>query len=61
MRHANRKVSRLAFELIPGEEEWYEIEGGHSGLLYHPCDRFDEANSVKADFLRSRLTPRCDS
>ncbi|MGH2445441.1 MAG: hypothetical protein ACRDGD_05310, partial [Candidatus Limnocylindria bacterium] len=56
MPHANPRVSRQAFELIPGEKEWYEIEGGHFGLLYHPSDLFDEASSVQADFLRSRLT-----
>lgn len=56
MLHANPEVSRQAFDLIPGEKEWYEIEGGHFGLLYHPSDLFDEASSVQADFLRSRLT-----
>jgi hypothetical protein len=45
-----------AFDLIPGEKKWYEIEGGHFGLLYHPSDLFDEASSVQADFLRSHLT-----
>ena len=56
MPHANPDVSRQAFELIPGEKEWYEIEGGHFGLLHHPSDLFDQASSVQADFLRSRLT-----
>ena len=56
MLHANPGVSRQAFDLIPGEKEWYEIEGGHFGLLYHPGDLFDEASSVQADFLKSRLT-----
>lgn len=56
MPHANPDVSRQAFDLIPGEKEWYEIEGGHFGLLYHPSYLFDEASSVQADFLRSRLT-----
>jgi hypothetical protein len=56
MLHANPEVSRQAFDLIPGEKEWYEIEGGHFGLLYHPSDLFDEASSVQAEFLKSRLT-----
>jgi hypothetical protein len=55
MPHANPDVSRQAFDLIPGEKEWYEIEGGHFGLLYHPSELFDEASSAQADFLRSRL------
>lgn len=55
MPHANPDVSRRAFDLIPGAKEWYEIRGGHFGLLYHPSDLFDEASSVQADFLRRRL------
>ena len=56
MPHANPEVSRQAFDLITGEKEWYDIEGGHFGLLYHPSDLFDEASSAQADFLRSHLT-----
>jgi acetyl esterase/lipase len=56
MIHANPVVSRQAFDLIAGEKEWHEIEGGHFGLLYHPSDLFDEASSVQPAFLRSRLT-----
>jgi pimeloyl-ACP methyl ester carboxylesterase len=55
MAHANPEVSRLAFDLIPGQKEWYEIDGGHFGLLYHPSDLFIEASSVQADYLRRRL------
>lgn len=55
MTHANPKVSRQAFDLLPGEKEWYDLEGGHFGLLYHPSDLFDEASSVQADFLVRQL------
>jgi hypothetical protein len=55
MPHANPEVSRLAFDLLPGQKEWYEIDGGHFGLLYHPSELFEEASSVQADFLRTRL------
>lgn len=55
MVHANPAVSRAAFELIPGEKEWYEIDGGHFGLLFHPSELFDEASSVQAAFLRRVL------
>ncbi len=51
MVHANPQVSRAAFDLLDGDKEWYEIEGGHFGLLYHPSDLFNEATSVQADFL----------
>ena len=56
MPHANPDASRQAFALIPGDKEWYEIEGGHFGLLYQPSELFDEASYVQGDFLRRRLT-----
>ena len=56
MLHANPDVSRQAFDLLPGDKVWHEIEGGHFGLLYHPSDLFDEASSIQADFLMGRLT-----
>lgn len=55
MTHANPAVSRAAFDLLGGDKEWYEIDGGHFGLLYHPSDLFDEASSVQADFLTRTL------
>lgn len=55
MVHANPAVSRRAFDLLPGEKAWYEIEGGHFGLLYHPSDLFDEASTVQADYLTRHL------
>ncbi len=56
MIHANPEVSRRqAFDLIPGDKEWYEIEGGHFGLLDHPGDLFDEASSAQARFLKRAL------
>lgn len=55
MVHANPNVSRRAFDLLGGEREWHEIDGGHFGLLYHPSDLFDEASGVQADFLLRRL------
>jgi hypothetical protein len=55
MIHANPEVSHQAFELLAGEKEWYDLDGGHFGLLYHPSDLFDEASSVQADFLVRQL------
>lgn len=51
MLHANPEVSRRAFDLLPGEREWYDLDGGHFGLLYHPSELFDEASGVQAEFL----------
>jgi hypothetical protein len=51
MLHANPEVSRRAFDLLPGEKEWYDLDGGHFGLLYHPSELFDEASRAQADFL----------
>jgi len=55
MVHANPEVSRQAFDLLPGEKDWYDIDGGHFGLLYHPSDLFDEASTVQAAYLAKHL------
>lgn len=55
MMHANYDVAREAFALMPGFKSWYDIDGGHFGLLYHPGRLFDEAVSVQARFLREHL------
>jgi len=55
MVNANPAVSRQAFDLLPGEKEWYEVEGGHFGLLYYPSDLFDEASRVQAEYLTNHL------
>jgi hypothetical protein len=55
MVHANPAVSRRAFDLLPGEKDWYDLDGGHFGLLYHPGDLFDEASTVQAAYLTKRL------
>lgn len=51
-------IRKSADRRSTSEKEWYEIEGGHFGLLYHPSDLFHEASSVQADFLRSHLTAK---
>jgi uncharacterized protein len=55
MKHANYDVSRLAYELMPDPKEWYDIAGGHFGLLYHPSPLFDEAALAQASFLERWL------
>lgn len=55
MVHANYSVTRQAFELIPGRKQWYDIVGGHFGLLYYPSDLFDEASRVQTEFLKKWL------
>lgn len=55
MVHANPRVARRAFEQVPGSKEWYDIADGHFGLLYPDGERFLEASSVQADFLRRHL------
>jgi len=55
MVHANYSVARQAYELIPGPKQWYEIAGGHFGLLYYPGDLFDEASRVQTEFLKKWL------
>jgi hypothetical protein len=55
MVHANPMVSRRAFELLAGEKDWFDLEGGHFGLLYHPSELFDQASRVQADYLARHL------
>jgi uncharacterized protein len=55
MVHANYTVARQAYELIPGPKQWYDIGGGHFGLLYYPSNLFDEASRVQTEFLKRWL------
>lgn len=55
MAHANPRVSRQAFDLIPGAKEWYDLDGGHFGLVYHPSELFNEVSSVQSDYLVRHL------
>lgn len=57
MEHADYDVSRLVYDLMPDPKQWYDIAGGHFGLLYHPSPLFDEASGVQAAFLRRWLLP----
>jgi uncharacterized protein len=56
MTHASYDVARLAYELMPDPKEWYDIAGGHFGLLYHPSPLFDEASGIQAEFLTRWLS-----
>ena len=55
MVHANYSVARQAYELIPGPTQWYDIAGGHFGLLYYPGELFNEASRVQSEFLKKWL------
>jgi pimeloyl-ACP methyl ester carboxylesterase len=55
MVHANYSVARQAYELIPGPKQWYDIAGGHFGLLYYPSELFDEASRAQIGFLKKWL------
>jgi pimeloyl-ACP methyl ester carboxylesterase len=55
MIQAEYKVVRQAYDLIPGVKQWYEIAGGHFGLLYYPSELFDEASRVQSEFLKKWL------
>jgi poly(3-hydroxybutyrate) depolymerase len=55
MLHANYSVARQAYALILGPKQWYDIAGGHFGLLYYPSALFDEASRVQTEFLTKWL------
>lgn len=55
MVHANPEVSRQAFEHLPGDKDWYDLDGGHFGLLYHPSALFNEVSATQAEYLVRHL------
>lgn len=55
MVHANYSVAKQVFERISGPKQWYDIAGGHFGLLYWPGPLFDEASQVQAEFFCSEM------
>jgi hypothetical protein len=55
MAHCAYGVTRGAYELMKCPKEWYDVQDGHFGLLYHPGDRFTEAAGVQADFFARHL------
>ncbi|OFW67629.1 MAG: hypothetical protein A2Z12_01325 [Actinobacteria bacterium RBG_16_68_21] len=55
MTGANADVSRQAFDLLGGEKAWYEIGGGHFGLLHYPSSLFEQASTVQAEHLTRHL------
>jgi pimeloyl-ACP methyl ester carboxylesterase len=55
MVHANYSVARQAYECLSGPKEWYDIAGGHFGLLYYPGELYEEASRVQTQFLQKWL------
>lgn len=55
MVHCNPAVQRAVFEKISSAKEFYEIDGGHFGLLWHPGALFDEAVERQVRFLKNSL------
>jgi hypothetical protein len=48
-------VTRDAYNKIEASKEWFEIAGGHFGLVYFPSSEFAIASSVQAHFLSKHL------
>lgn len=55
MVHCNPAVQRAVFDKIPAQKEFYQIDGGHFGLLWHPSELFDEAVDRQIAFLKNVL------
>lgn len=51
-------VTRAAYEQLAGPKEWFEIDGGHFGLLYFPSPTFERASSAEAQFLSAHLSAK---
>jgi len=54
--NANYAVAKQVYQLLAGSKQWYDIAGGHFGLLYYPGEIFDEASRVQAEFLNKWLS-----
>jgi uncharacterized protein len=55
MVHANYSVTKQVFDLIPGPKQWYDINGGHFGLLYYPSELYSEASRIQTEFFKKNL------
>lgn len=55
MAHCNPSVQKAVFDQITAPKEFYEIDGGHFGLLWHPGKLFDEAIDQQISFLKRML------
>jgi len=55
MTHCNAQVARATFDLVPGNKEYVEIEGGHLGAMYYPSEHFERATQIQVDFLQRHL------
>jgi hypothetical protein len=55
MEGANPRVSRAAFESIPGPTEIVDIQGGHFGILFEGSSEFQASSARQAGFLRKHL------
>ena len=51
--NANYSVFREVFRLITTQKRWYEIRGGHLGLIHFVSEIFDEASCVQIDLRNS--------
>lgn len=58
MAGASPEVARHAFDRLGGPKEWFDLEGGHFGLLWHPSEIFDRASALQARFLSEHLVGR---
>ncbi|MBE0690812.1 MAG: alpha/beta fold hydrolase [Anaerolineae bacterium] len=52
---ANYSVARQVYELVPAPKQWYDIAGGHFGLLYYSGELFNEASGAQTEFLKKWL------
>lgn len=52
MVHCNRSVQDAVFGTIAAPKMFYEIDGGHFGLLWCPGSLFDEAAALQTKFMQ---------
>ena len=55
MVHCNPAAQRAVFERVVAHKEFFEIDGGHFGVLWHPGDLFDKVVRHQIAFLKRAL------
>ena len=55
MVHCNPAAQRAVFERIVAHKDFFEIDGGHFGVLWHPGELFEKAVRHQIAFLKRAL------
>lgn len=55
MNGANTKITAHVYNTITQPKEWFDIDGGHFGLLHYPSELFEQSSKAQIDFLKHKF------